>query len=312
MTREGTETEADAVAVAEGPLVVDAVVLDVDGVLVDVRDSYRRVIVETVERVHGVAVDRAVVQAFKQAGGFNDDWELTEALALHAVAREAGYDRSAEAYAAAVGDAGGGLDGARATLAAALGDDWPAVRAAVDPARLRETFQALYLGSERYREFEGGTPPFEAPGRIHDEPTLIAPATVESLTRRFDGRLGVLTGRPAAEAEVALDRVGLATAVPPARRETMDDPTPGKPDPGALVALAERLDADAVAFAGDTLDDVRTAVNAAAADPDRRYHGIGVLTGGHAGAEGRRALREAGAAAVVEDVDALVDLLRAP
>ncbi|MFB6220879.1 MAG: TIGR01548 family HAD-type hydrolase, partial [Halolamina sp.] len=31
----------------------DAVVLDVDGVLVDVADSYRRAILETVERRHG-------------------------------------------------------------------------------------------------------------------------------------------------------------------------------------------------------------------------------------------------------------------
>ena len=132
-------------------LSVDAVVLDVDGVLVDVADSYRRAIVETVERVHGFSLDRDDVQRFKDAGGFNNDWELTDAVALYALAREAGYDAPIEDYTDAIADAGGGLAGAEATLAAALGDDVAAVREAFDPDRLRATFQALYLGSDRYR-----------------------------------------------------------------------------------------------------------------------------------------------------------------
>ena len=112
--------------------------------------------------------------------------------------------------------------------------------------------------------------------------------------------------RPAAEAEIALDRVGLS--VPDEHRFTMDDWEEGKPSPTALVTLAERFDAEAVAFAGDTLDDVRTAVNAAEAD-DRTYHGIGVLTGGHTGEEGREKFHRAGANAVVESVNDLPDLL---
>ena len=43
---------------------VDAVVLDIDGVLVDVADSYRRAIVESVDRVYGRTVDDAAVQQF--------------------------------------------------------------------------------------------------------------------------------------------------------------------------------------------------------------------------------------------------------
>jgi phosphoglycolate phosphatase-like HAD superfamily hydrolase len=89
----------------------------------------------------------------------------------------------------------------------------------------------------------------------------------------------------------------------------MDDPEPDKPDPGGLVALADRLDATRVAFAGDALDDVRTVVNAREADPDRTYHGIGVLTGGLSGDAGRRKFEDAGASAVVESVNDLPALL---
>ena len=61
----------------------DAVVLDVDGVLVDVADSYRRAIVESVAHVYDDTIAKGDIQAFKDAGGFNNDWELTDAAALY-------------------------------------------------------------------------------------------------------------------------------------------------------------------------------------------------------------------------------------
>ena len=283
---------------------VDAVVLDVDGVLVDVSGSYRRAIVETVERLHGERLSDDDVQAFKNAGGFNDDWELSDATSLFVLAREAGMALDVEGFTERVHEAGGGLDAARSVVREELGEGANAVEAAWDPARVREVFQALYLGADLYRELEGGEPPFEAPGYVHDEPVLVEPATVEALTSRF--RVGVLTGRPAAEADIALERVGLA--VPPEHRVTMDDAAPGKPSPAGLLHLADALDADAVAFVGDTLDDVRTARAAAAVD-ERPFFGVGVLTGGLTGEDGRRRYREAGADAIVESVNDLPDLL---
>jgi HAD superfamily hydrolase (TIGR01548 family) len=286
---------------------VDAVVLDIDGVLVDVADSYRRAIVESIERVHGTRLSRDVIQPLKDAGGFNDDWELTQALALWVLAREEGFDRDAEGFAEIVAASGGGLGAARAAIADALDPDArERILAAWERDRLVDTFQALYLGSDRYRELEGGDPPFEAPGFIHDEPTLVDPATLDALAERF--HVGVVTGRPRAEARIALERASFD--LPDDRLFAMED-GPGKPDPAALVALAGQFDADAVAYAGDTLDDVRTAANARERDPDRTYYGIGVLTGGLRGEEGRRAFERAGADAVVDHVDDLPALLEA-
>jgi HAD superfamily hydrolase (TIGR01548 family) len=281
---------------------VDAVVLDIDGVLVDVADSYRRAIRESVERVYDETLTPGTVQAFKDAGGFNNDWELTDAAALFVLARREGYDGDVAAFTDAIADAGGGLAAAESCVERALDEEAHArVRAAWDPPRLRAVFQALYLGTELYRELEGGTPPFDSPGYIHDEPVLVAEHTLETLAAAYD--LGVLTGRPAAEADIALDRVGLA--VDDDHRFTMDDWDEGKPHPRALVTLAERFDADRVAFAGDTLDDVRTAVRAAETDTGREYYGVGVLTGGLRGSEGREKFVAAGADAVVETVDDL-------
>ena len=319
---------------------VDAVVLDIDGVLVDVADSYRRSIVESIDRVYGETIDRGTVQSFKDAGGFNNDWELTHAAALFLLARREGLGMGVGAFtdriaadaadtatadgdaadatdtATADGDAGstadddasptaGGLAAAERVVADLPDDALARVYDRWDTARLRDVFQALYLGEELYRELEGGDPPVTARGYIHDEPTLVDPGTIADLTDRFD--VGVLTGRPAAEAAIALDRVGLD--VPADRRFTMDDWTAGKPHPRALVTLADRFVAARTAFAGDTLDDVRTARNADREDADRVYYAVGVLTGGLTGESGRRAFVDAGADAVVEDVNELTDLL---
>ena len=279
----------------------DAVVLDIDGVLVDVADSYRRAIVESVERLYDRTIDRADVQYFKDAGGFNNDWDVTDAVALYVLTDDRD-PLALPAFTDRIHEAGGGLAAAESVVADHLAADaLAAVRDAWDSAALRDAFQALYLGSDLYRDLEGGDPPFGAPGYIHDEPVLVDPDTLDQLHSGAD--VGVLTGRPAAEADIALERVGLA--VPDDHRFTMDDWDEGKPHPAALITLAERFDADVVAFAGDTLDDVQTAVNAAAEDPDRDYHGIGVLTGGLTGESGRAAFESVGADAVVTSVDDL-------
>jgi HAD superfamily hydrolase (TIGR01548 family) len=285
---------------------VDTVVLDVDGVLVDVAESYRRAVVESVGRRYGDTLPRDDLQPFKDAGGFNNDWELTDAVALYVLARERGLGADVAAFTDAIAANGTGLDSARAAIREALGDDAAEeVEAEWDPDGLRETFQALYLGAELYRDIEGGEPPFGAPGFIHDEPVILTEATVEALTERYP--VCVLTGRPAAEADVALDCVGLEVA--DGRRFTMDDWAEGKPHPRALVTLAERTDADAVAFVGDTLDDVRTAVNADREDDSTAYYGVGALTGGLTGEEGRVKYADAGASAVIDSVNDLPDLL---
>ena len=60
---------------------------DMDGVLVDVSASFRRAVIETTEALSGRVVTAETVQAYKDRGGFNNDWVLT-----HALVREAGVD----------------------------------------------------------------------------------------------------------------------------------------------------------------------------------------------------------------------------
>jgi len=62
-------------------------VFDMDGVLVDVTESYRESIAQTVEHFTGRAVSRQKIQEYKNQGGFNDDWKLS-----HHIVTGAGFD----------------------------------------------------------------------------------------------------------------------------------------------------------------------------------------------------------------------------
>jgi HAD superfamily phosphatase len=287
-------------------LTVDAVVLDIDGVIIDVSDSYRRAIVESIMCVYGDTISKDDVQLFKNAGGFNNDWELTHAAALYVIARREGLDDDLASFTDAVEATGGGLEGTQTVIANAVD---PAPRERIHDEwnrdRLTDVFQQLYLGDELYQSFHDDDPDLDTSGFIHDEPVILSPETTDALSETWE--TGVITGRPAAEADIALDRIGLD--LPDDHLFTMDSDTPGKPAPDALLELAERFDADRTAFVGDTLDDIQTAVNASETDPEREYYGIGVQTGGLSGEYGRQAFEEAGAYAVIESVNDLIRII---
>ncbi len=59
---------------------VGVVVFDLDGVLVDVRASFRVAIAGTLAALGGGAAEEREIEALKHAGGYNNDWDLTREL----------------------------------------------------------------------------------------------------------------------------------------------------------------------------------------------------------------------------------------
>lgn len=62
-------------------------VFDMDGVLVDVTESYRETIAQTVRHFTGETVSHQQIQEYKNQGGWNDDWKLS-----HHMVTQAGRD----------------------------------------------------------------------------------------------------------------------------------------------------------------------------------------------------------------------------
>ena len=58
----------------------DILVFDMDGVLVEVGDSYRETICQTVKHFTGTTIARDLVQEYKNQGGWNNDWLLSQKI----------------------------------------------------------------------------------------------------------------------------------------------------------------------------------------------------------------------------------------
>ena len=58
----------------------DVLVFDMDGVLVDVTESYRETIVLTVAHFAGQTISRESIQDYKNQGGWNNDWLLSQKI----------------------------------------------------------------------------------------------------------------------------------------------------------------------------------------------------------------------------------------
>jgi HAD superfamily phosphatase len=67
-------------------------IFDMDGVLVDVSDSYRETIARTAGHFTGREISREEIQDLKNQGGFSDDWKLT-----HHIIAQAGIEMNSEA-----------------------------------------------------------------------------------------------------------------------------------------------------------------------------------------------------------------------
>ena len=114
-------------------------VFDMDGVLVDVRGSYRAAIAAAVRALGGSEASPEEIQALKDGGGYNNDWDLAQELLRRrgrATGREAviaAFDRAYQ------GSAGDGL---------VLREEWLLPAEAL--AALRKRFQlAIFTGRPR-------------------------------------------------------------------------------------------------------------------------------------------------------------------
>jgi HAD superfamily hydrolase (TIGR01548 family) len=83
------------------------IVLDMDGVLTEVSESYRQAIVETVASLTGERITRDLIQQYKNRGGWNNDWALSKQIAAdlgHDLDYPAVVDRFNEIFLGCDGD----------------------------------------------------------------------------------------------------------------------------------------------------------------------------------------------------------------
>ncbi len=244
---------------------VQAVIFDVDGVLLDARASYhavaedaaRRAVAEVLGEPCTAPFDRErEVAQFKAAGRFNDDWEMARGIALLLHLRQRGAAPELQRFLRAAH--GGGVAG----LANAL----PIIAAMYPQERISRLCGALYGGRSHCRELFGFDAQDALPGApergLWERERLLAdPALLKRVADRF--AVALYTGRNPGEAALALVRCELHV---PQRLCWVSDGRPRKPDPEGLIWLCGELlrPGGEALFVGDTADD-RGAAEAARA-----------------------------------------------
>jgi phosphoglycolate phosphatase-like HAD superfamily hydrolase len=244
---------------------VRGVILDVDGVLLDARPSYhavaeeaaRRAIAPLVgeDRARSVPFDRErEIPAFKAAGGFNDDWEMSRAIALLLYQRAQREAPPLEDFLAEAGGRGVGALYAKHPIS-------------IDQKIIARYCGALYGGSmcRDLFGFEARDMLADAPerGMWENEEVLPDPRLLAAVAARFP--LALYTGRNPGETRLAQRLCNLK--ISDDLCWVADGQRPRKPDPAGLLWLTHALLRGArrgseVLFLGDTADDQAAAHSA--------------------------------------------------
>jgi len=241
----------------------DSVVFDMDGVLIDNSKIVEFDIVAVLfifTDVYGLTdsgvelLTRTEVAAFKQAGGFNDDFDLVygvvaiyNAVRLKADIHDAATLRRSTPDLVAVASAQqGGLPGLLASLPPAARPDWTMVQTVC---------AEIYWGADLVRRILGVEPKYTVRrGMCEDEQALARPELMNELGALGFSKWGMITGRIAVEMDVALKRLPENLQQPPV---SVTGDLIRKPDPAALVRVVQALGSSGGYYVGDTADDLR-------------------------------------------------------
>lgn len=303
------------------PPVPDAMVWDVDGVLVDTSRSYPRVVTEATAILldmagasgRGSTVSTRDIRLLKALSGFNSDWTLTKAVVIASLVllprlggRREAVRRSltTRGYMAQARRAGGGADGLLRPLVDIAPSAVEAARSRAEHLPVDDVCESLYGGPET-EQFFGHPSVLRHPGEglWRRERARI---TADSLAVLSGMKHGIYTGRMHDELLPALAITGLEQVVPRHARMTPGEGVE-KPDPEGLRRLARVLNARSALYVGDNVDDIKT-VTALRSAGDRVFHSVGML-GGVLGAGARKAFATAGADLLASDPVTLVNWL---
>ena len=256
---------------------VDTLVFDIDGVLIDVRDSYREAVCRTVQyyfkeilRFQGSQnlINPEEVKYFKMAGGFNNDWNLTSAVILFYLMKARknnlkdidelkSREPDIKTFTSKMLSLGGGL----AKVIELIEKDRVAKKRIFclwDKDLITKIFKEIYAGEEYCFNIYGFNPSLiKSKGLIKKEKIIIDKKKKVFLQNYS---IGILTGRTKREARIALERLSCEDNVSDGRIITADDGLE-KPHPQGLKKLSASLKTKLGIYIGDTWDDMITVKN---------------------------------------------------
>ena len=281
----------------------DAIVFDVDGVLIETESSYIEGVARAVQWLlvnemgledDGPAVDRATVRLWKRTGRWNDDWDLSYALYCWLAASSGGTTTERRR---AAGDA----ENAARRDVAEIESSAPQPHLAW--AEVRGIFEEIYNGTPV------ATARYGVPARVKQERglaeterVLLEAGLLRELAALGIDKLGIVTGRSSPDWEQVRARIPLPVETAIA---TMEDGR--KPDPAPLAKVIGALRPRSFVAVGDTLSDLEMVLRWNASPAGGETPGTAVTL---CPPEDEPAYRAAGATAFIRSLADLPSLVR--
>jgi len=257
---------------------IDTIVFDIDGVLIDSRNSFIKAVCQTVQfyfkkvlffKGSRNLINPKEVEYFKMSGGFNDDWDLTSAVVLFYLmkARKNNLrdvdelkNRAADLkiFTTKVLPFGGGLAKTLDLLEKEDRHSKEWILNLWDKDLIVKIFKEIYAGEEYCLNLYGFNPSLiKSEGLIKHEKVIVNKNKKDFL-QNFS--VGILTGRTKGEARIALKKMNWIDIVSEENIITVDDGSK-KPYPQGLIKLSKNLKTRLGIYVGDIWDDLLTAKN---------------------------------------------------
>ncbi|MEO7720091.1 MAG: HAD family hydrolase [Capsulimonas sp.] len=297
-----------------------AILFDMDGVLLDITQSIRIANILAVpfylrNRLGWPVGDDLItsedIEKFKNAGGFNDDRDLTCAIVLHYIVRgHENPDASPETlsvlqptltrFAARIAQRGGGLKAAEEiSLEHFTREDKFAIEIHYRKKEIAQAFLEIFAGEHSERLYGKPAVNYTGPGLINNDKVIVDTTLIPP-----GYALGIVSGRSWEEAQFGLELAGLTEAIPEAYRITQKDGF-YKPDMRGLRLLLERMGGVPAIYIGDTLDDHKTVARLLAKIPGAPVLSALVMSG-PMGAANLGLFKRSGADIIAQDVNEIL------
>jgi HAD superfamily hydrolase (TIGR01548 family) len=295
---------------------IDSIVFDCDGVLIDVTKSYDLAIKQTtaiilkeiVNNDNSDPITSEIIDGFKATGGFNDEVDLTYAAIL-SLASANKLNKSGNNFVLQVIDNADqtGIKSVEKYLDTKV-DLTDLKKKLKYPGRhldnpIYSVFDQLFYGPELYLKLFKKKSKFSEMGLIENDLVLLTKEMLQSLKKKFDGKLAIVTGRGIESISYSLkDFLKEFDITNSAFLE--DEPRYlAKPNPDSLIRTIRGLDSTHCLYVGDSMEDFIMAQKASTKGHKTTF--CGIFGTGKLPEQKKKLFQENNVSIIIESIDLL-------
>ena len=249
-------------------IIIDSMIFDCDGVLIDITKSYDQTIIRTTKYVlenftkitDSININFKIIDGFKSTGGFNDEVDLTYAAILSIIAaKKLKKDQTEFIFNVIKNSDSTGINSVENFLKKQI-DISEIISQLSYPGPHKENilyqiFDQLFYGPELYSKLFNSRSQFSEPGLIENDDVIFNDNLSDKLQKKFGKQISMVTGRGKESVSYSLkhllEKFDLNNSV------FLEDESRelAKPNPQALINSIGGMNSQSCLYVGDSMED---------------------------------------------------------